>query len=75
MRESYGMSAEELLAEGLVEGDDFDDYGDVLYDSADIDLGDSTRLENYYRHFDVPKPAPAPLPSVDDGDDDDEIKF
>jgi hypothetical protein len=69
------MSAEELLAEGLVEGDDYDDYGDLLYDSCDIDLSDSALPEKYHHFFGIPKPAPVPRVNVDDGDDDDEIKF
>ncbi len=76
MRESYGMSAEELLAEGLVEGDDFDDYG-FLCDTADIALflGDSVPPKKYGRLLNAPKPAPVPRVTADDGDDDDEIKF
>jgi hypothetical protein len=75
MRESYGMSAEELLAEGLAEGDDFDDDGYFGFSYADFDPDYPDLPDGYYRHFGIPKPAPVPPVSVNDGDDDGEIKF
>jgi|NOAtaT_6_FD_contig_21_11208403_length_544_multi_6_in_0_out_0_2 hypothetical protein len=70
-RDVLGMSAEEMLSEGFVDGDDFDDEGFLDYEAL-------PEPETKYRPRppgSVAKPAPVQRVNVDDGDDDDEIKF
>jgi hypothetical protein len=72
-RDVLGMSAEEMMSEGFVDGDDFDDDGFLDYE-------DLPEPETKYRprpSGNVSKPAPAPRVIVDDADDDydGEIRF